>query len=53
VGTELSPVCALVGGIVAQEIIKLVSGNDAPLQNIFLYNGLDGDGIVEFLGSDK
>jgi len=50
VGMELSPVCALVGGIVAQEIIKLISGNDAPLQNIFLYDGFDGEGVVEYLG---
>ncbi|EDO49380.1 predicted protein [Nematostella vectensis] len=45
--SELSPVCAIVGGVVGQEIVKAVSGKDAPLNNFFFYDGLEGHGMVE------
>lgn len=44
---EVSPVCAIVGGIVGQEVVKAVSGRDAPLNNFFFYNGVEGHGSVE------
>ncbi|KAJ7373165.1 SUMO-activating enzyme subunit 1 [Desmophyllum pertusum] len=44
---EVSPICAIVGGIVGQEVVKAVSGKDAPLNNFFFYNGLEGHGTVE------
>ncbi|XP_013082584.2 SUMO-activating enzyme subunit 1-like [Biomphalaria glabrata] len=44
---ELSPVCAIVGGILGQEIIKAVSQKDAPLNNFFFYNGVTDDGLVD------
>ncbi len=44
---EISPVCAIVGGILAQELIKVVTGKDEPLSNFFFYNGMDGGGFVE------
>ncbi|KAH9519465.1 SUMO-activating enzyme subunit 1 [Bulinus truncatus] len=44
---ELSPVCAIVGGILGQEIIKAVSQKDAPLNNFFFYNGVTDDGMVD------
>ncbi|KAF9580034.1 hypothetical protein BGW38_003476, partial [Lunasporangiospora selenospora] len=37
---EIAPVCAIVGGFLAQDILKTLSGKDAPLLNYFLYNGL-------------
>jgi hypothetical protein len=37
---ELNPVCAIVGGIAAQEIIKAISRDHAPLQNYFVYDGV-------------
>lgn len=45
IGREFSPVCAILGGIVGQEIITILSGQEEPLPNVFLYNGLTGDGI--------
>lgn len=45
----LVPICAIVGGVVSQEIIKLVSKKDAPMMNSFFYNGLTGAGIIEHL----
>ncbi|KAF9356453.1 SUMO-activating enzyme subunit 1 [Mortierella sp. NVP85] len=43
---EISPVCAIVGGFLAQDILKTLSGKDAPLLNYFLYNGIEGTGLV-------
>ena len=39
---EIAPVCAIVGGFLAQDILKTLSGKDAPLLNYFMYNGLEG-----------
>lgn len=47
--SELSPVCAVVGGVLAQEIIKAMSGKDRPYSNCFLYDGVCSSGIVESL----
>ncbi|XP_030855037.1 SUMO-activating enzyme subunit 1-like [Strongylocentrotus purpuratus] len=44
---ELGPTCAIVGGIIGQEIIKAASGRDAPLDNFFLYDGVDSLGMVD------
>jgi len=49
--TELSPVAAIVGGILAQEIIKVISNKDEPHRNFFLYNPLESAGIVEDVGA--
>jgi len=46
IGAELSPVCAIVGGIVAQEIVRAICRNEEPLKNFFTYNALDGSGWV-------
>lgn len=42
VSAEIAPVCAIVGGFLAQDILKTLSGKDAPLLNYFLYNGIEG-----------
>eukprot|EP00668_Euglena_longa_P011556 GGOE01013963.1.p1 GENE.GGOE01013963.1~~GGOE01013963.1.p1 ORF type:complete len:311 (+),score=91.18 GGOE01013963.1:23-934(+) len=46
---ELSPVCTVVGGVVAQEILKVPQRTAEPLVNVFLYDALESDlkGIVE------
>ena len=41
--------CAVVGGVLAQEIIKGVSANDEPYNNCFLYDGVQSSGIIETL----
>ncbi|XP_033637310.1 SUMO-activating enzyme subunit 1-like [Asterias rubens] len=43
---EISPVCAIVGGVVAQEIIKAASCRDIPHNNFFFFDGLDSTGMV-------
>ncbi|KAG7546270.1 THIF-type NAD/FAD binding fold [Arabidopsis suecica] len=45
--TEFPPACAIVGGILAQEVIKAVSGKGDPLKNFFYYDGEDGKGVME------
>jgi ubiquitin-like 1-activating enzyme E1 A len=48
---ELSPGAAVVGGVLAQEIIKAVSHKDAPIRNHFFFNGAtDFNGVVEAIG---
>jgi ubiquitin-like 1-activating enzyme E1 A len=48
-GHELSPVCAVGGGLLAQEVLKAVSGKDAPLQNVVLFNGIMSEAGVQNL----
>eukprot|EP00762_Andalucia_godoyi_P000792 ANDGO_03909.mRNA.2 SUMO-activating enzyme subunit 1 len=38
---QLTPVCAIVGGFCSQEIVKLISKRDEPVNNVFVYDGLD------------
>eukprot|EP01125_Pyxidicula_operculata_P016788 TRINITY_DN5811_c0_g1_i1.p1 TRINITY_DN5811_c0_g1~~TRINITY_DN5811_c0_g1_i1.p1 ORF type:complete len:252 (+),score=35.15 TRINITY_DN5811_c0_g1_i1:418-1173(+) len=47
-GSEISPVCAILGGIVGQEIVKVICQNDDPYVNFFFFNGIDSEesGIV-------
>ncbi|KAF3645936.1 SUMO-activating enzyme subunit 1B-1 [Capsicum annuum] len=45
--TEFPPVCAIVGGILGQEVIKAISGKGDPLKNFFFFNAMDGKGIIE------
>lgn len=47
VSGELVPICAIIGGIVSQEIIKIVSKKDDPIVNSLYFDGLSGAGIIE------
>ena len=47
--SELSAVCALVGGILAQEIIKVISAKDEPIKNFFIYDGFSTTGKAELI----
>ncbi|CAL1275474.1 unnamed protein product [Larinioides sclopetarius] len=44
---ELSPVCAAVGGIIANEIIKGISRKGEPIHNFLLFDGETCTGVVE------
>lgn len=41
---ELSPVCAVLGGVIGQEAVKFVSGKGAPVFNFFALNAMSGEG---------
>lgn len=48
---ELAPVCAIVGGVVASEVIKIISGKGAPINNAFFFDALQtSEGSVQRLG---
>ncbi len=38
------------GGILGQEVIKVISNKDAPHNNFFLFNPLESAGVVECIG---
>ncbi|TXG62760.1 hypothetical protein EZV62_009754 [Acer yangbiense] len=44
---EFPPVCAIIGGILGQEVIKAISGKGDPLKNFFFFDVMNGKGIVE------
>mmetsp|Transcript_194 Transcript_194/g.384 ORF Transcript_194/g.384 Transcript_194/m.384 type:complete len:326 (-) Transcript_194:291-1268(-) len=48
-GVLLNPVCAIVGGVLAQEVIKAITHAHAPIENFFVYNGDNFSGLVERL----
>ncbi|EIM86091.1 uncharacterized protein STEHIDRAFT_147609 [Stereum hirsutum FP-91666 SS1] len=43
---EFSPVCAVVGGLLAQDILKALGAREAPLANFFTFDGNTGGGTV-------
>jgi ubiquitin-like 1-activating enzyme E1 A len=46
--TELNAICAIIGGVAAQEIIKAISRDSEPLENYFVYDGVTNyRGFVE------
>ncbi|QCD85003.1 ubiquitin-like 1-activating enzyme E1 A [Vigna unguiculata] len=50
--TEFPPVCALIGGILGQEVIKAISGKGDPLKNFFFFDVFDGKGIIEDISAN-
>ncbi|XP_009780352.1 SUMO-activating enzyme subunit 1B-1-like [Nicotiana sylvestris] len=44
---EFPPVCAIVGGVLGQEVIKAISGKGDPLKNFFFFDATDGKVIIE------
>ncbi len=46
-GEEFAPVCAVVGGVAANNVVKAVSHSGAPLHNCFYFSLFDGRGVVE------
>ena len=49
---EVSPVCAVLGGMLGNEVIKALTGKGEPANNVMLFNGLDG-GCRSFLLNGK
>ena len=46
---EMAPVNSIVGGVLANEVLKAISGKGDPFDNLFLYSMSTGAGIVEKL----
>eukprot|EP00897_Mesotaenium_endlicherianum_P010718 jgi/Mesen1/9675/ME000674S09280 len=47
---ELAPVCAILGGMLGQEVVRCVSGKGAPMNNFFLFDSAEGAGTVVRVG---
>ncbi|KAI0357375.1 hypothetical protein OH77DRAFT_1399267 [Trametes cingulata] len=43
---ELSPVCAVVGGLLAQDVLKALAAREPPIANFFTFDGNLGGGTV-------
>lgn len=43
---EFSPVCAIVGGMLAQDILKTLAAREPPIANFFAFDGNTGGGTV-------
>lgn len=48
---ELVTVCSIVGGVIAQEVIKAVSHKEVPINNVFLFNPLTYGGQEEIVAN--
>jgi ubiquitin-like 1-activating enzyme E1 A len=44
--TELSPSCAILGGFLAQELLKVISEKECPFDNFFCLDSIDSVGFV-------
>lgn len=49
---QISPIAAIVGGEVAQEVIKTVSQKEAPHLNLFLFDPETGGAFIEAIASN-
>lgn len=47
---SLSPICAILGGVAGQDMIRAISCKDTPLYNTFAFDGVAMNGTVEKLG---
>lgn len=47
---EVASICAIVGGVIAQEVIKAVSHKEVPINNIFLLDPYTYNGKEESVG---
>ena len=43
---DLAPVCAVIGGVLAQDIVKVVSQHNEPIDTVFTFDGMTGEGRV-------
>lgn len=41
---EFSPVCAVLGGFLGQDILKTLGGKEQPIANLFVFDGRTGTG---------
>lgn len=48
---EMAPVCSVVGGMLAQEVIKAVSYTEVPVNNMFLFDPVTYAGMEECVGA--
>ena len=47
---EINPLCTILGGVIAQDVLKAVSQKDQPHNNFFFFDGVLSCGSVEQIG---
>ncbi|XP_074604813.1 SUMO1 activating enzyme subunit 1 [Brevipalpus obovatus] len=47
---RFSPISAIIGGVLGQDIIRAITNQDAPIRNFFLFDGMKCQGSVESIG---
>jgi ubiquitin-like 1-activating enzyme E1 A len=47
---EYAPSCAIVGGILGQDVLNAIGGKEEPVRNFFVFEGATGQGRVRPLG---
>ena len=52
IGTEISPVCAYLGGQLAQDVINVLSEKEQPIQNMLIFDGEESKGPIYALHTD-
>lgn len=50
---SVSGVCSIFGGLIAQEVLKVMSGKEEPHQNTIIVNALKGTAVVKHLQPHK
>ncbi|KAG8983756.1 hypothetical protein FRB90_005782 [Tulasnella sp. 427] len=50
---EFSPTCAVLGGLLAQDLLKALAGRDPPFANFLTFDGAVGSGNVTPLGMPR
>ena len=50
---SVSGVCAIFGGLIAQEVLKVMSGKEEPHQNVIVLNAQKGTAVVKHLQPHK
>lgn len=50
-GCEVGPVCAVLGGVLGQEVIKIISRTNAPVSNYMVYDAWRGEGREVYIAS--
>jgi ubiquitin-like 1-activating enzyme E1 A len=48
--SEFMPVCAIIGGVMGQDVLNTLGGREPPVVNLFVYNGTTGSGDFYQLG---
>lgn len=43
---EFNPICAVIGGMLAQDMLKALASRDPPIANMFFFDGNTGHGSV-------
>jgi amyloid beta precursor protein binding protein 1 len=52
-GVELHPVAAIIGGIAAQEVVKLITHQYTPMKDLYVYNGITCSGAVLSMAAEE